>query len=156
MNEDRLNSFWNFPAGMGGYLNLTISDGEKIDGKVNFKNFQLMRSISEKKSQNDFRLAGNLNGSLHLEGTLRNPEINGKLNGDKFVFNDVGYYQTYVELKANKNDIKIDTLNIALNNRSIGNLKANYGFSTDSISLELKGSQLNLENLAETFTQKRA
>jgi hypothetical protein len=156
MDEDRLNSFWNFPAGMGGYLNLTISDGEKIDGKVNFKNFQLMRSISEKKSQNDFRLAGNLNGSLHLEGTLRNPEINGKLNGDKFVFNDVGYYQTYVELKANKNDIKIDTLNIALNNRSIGNLKANYGFSTDSISLELKGSQLNLENLAETFTQKRA
>ena len=41
-----------------------------------------------------------LNGKINVSGSIDDPKIIAQLGGDKFIFNNVGYYKLDFDLKA--------------------------------------------------------
>jgi hypothetical protein len=73
------------------------------------------------------------------------------LSADKFVVNEIGYYQALLSVKGDLNKIFIDSLSVSLNNNPLINGYLGYSFSADQLQGKLQGSNISLDGIFTTL-----
>lgn len=151
LGKQTLNAQFRFPAGIDGVISFNNLEDSKLSGYVHFQNFNVMQALSDSASRDDFRLLGAVNGHIDIGGSLQNPEIHGLLTGDKFVFNDVGYYQTELKFSAGSRLFSIDSLSVSLNNWPVLQGRGNMDFSNRTLTGSFAANNVDAEQILSTL-----
>ena len=140
----------NCPAGLFGRLHLDMAKNGLLEGKFHLKDLNIRPLLSDSLLSGKLRMLGQLNGNLELSNTIYDPVLKAKLQGDKFVFNKVGYYQAQLSVLARKSKIVLDTLSVSLNNLPLmdGNIMITYPGA--KIQGNLSGDQIDVEKIIST------
>lgn len=150
-NNQFLGGDFNLGKEVKGELYLDITKEEQLYGKVEFDKFNITRALTDSMIQNDFRSLGNLNGDIEISGTVYEPKIEGRILADKFVFNDIGYYQARMDFHADRSKFQTDTLTLSLNNVPIMAGSVNWTLLNNMIDASIEGHQVDLPDLLRTF-----
>ncbi len=134
-----------------GDLKIDLLSDKPLSGTFNFDDFNIMRLFADSVLSDDFRFQGSIDGQITLSGTLNDPVLNARLSGEKFVFNDVGYYQAEASLNATRERWKLDSLAISLNNIPILKGTLEHRQYNNELDGFISGSGVNAEQLFNTF-----
>ena len=150
LQDTRLLAQVKFPAGLSGKVNLDIKEDGPLRGEMHLSDFNIYSLLSDTLQANDLRLESRLNGNLSVNGTIRNPLLNAHLTGDRFIFNNIGYYRGDVDLHLNKEALNVDSLTVSVNNVPImdGNLRVR--FADQRLFGNITGNQVDVYNLLQT------
>lgn len=134
-----------------GDLKVDFTHKQYLTGNIRFNHFNIVKAFSDSVLANNFRFLGNINGSVLLRGDIKNPMLSADLTGDRFVFNDVGYYQAGLQLFASKDSVSVDSLFIAINNLPIIQGKGKADFKKHSVQGFFSGHDVDMEQLMSTL-----
>ncbi len=154
LSSDFLGGSFEFPEGIKGELYLDLAKDEQLSGNINITDFNVIQAFTDSAFNDDFRLQGSINGNVEVSGTFSDPKIRAHLYGDKFVFNEMGYYQTEVNLFADKTKISLDSINITLNNVPILQGEAGLSVLSNRIDGYLYGNEIDVEQMLATFVDE--
>lgn len=150
--NDFLQGNFHFPEGIDGDLSLDLSTSERLAASVKFDKFNIIRVFTDSLLQDEFHLLGQINGEIIVGGELRDPQLQAYLFGDKFVFNDIGYYQAELQISANQDSVIFDSVEVSLNNLPLIAGKGDWYPETKKLKAVLSGQQINVENISSTFS----
>ncbi len=139
-----------FPAGISGQLNLDLNGEGPLNGKVQLTDFNIFSALSDTLLANDLRLKSRLSGKLDLSGTLKNPKLEAHLSGDRFIFNNIGYYRSDMALRLDREVLNVDSLVVSLNNLPVmeGNLQVR--FTDERLLGNIAGTQVDVYNVLQS------
>ncbi len=151
ISPEKLSGQFNFQDQILGQVLIDLQKESYLSSQIKFNDFKIMRAISDSVSGDDFRLLGSVNGQLDLAGSFQNPVLNGNLTGDRFVFNDIGYYQFNLKFAANKSFVKLDSLLIAINNLPVIQGRGFADIQNDSLNADFSAKDVDFEQIWFTF-----
>ncbi len=151
VSSEKLNGWFNFQNQVLGQVDIDLKKESYLSTQVKLQDFKVMRALSDSVASDDFRLLGALNGELDLHGSFQNPELSGSITGDRFVFNDIGYYQFNLKFAANKSFIKLDSLLIAINNLPVIQGKGFADIKNDTLNAGFSAKDVDFEQIWFTF-----
>lgn len=152
ITEDAFYGTFKFMEGLRGHLDLNLAKEEnQIDGLISLDQFKVNHAWNSSTDLFDYRNLGELNGALKVNGTLKDPKLSASLEGNKFVFNDMGYFSNRLKLRLDKRALFVDTLNIYLNNAPILEANGTWSLLTNNISGNLHGEEVEASNIAKAF-----
>ncbi|APF19364.1 hypothetical protein Calab_3668 [Caldithrix abyssi DSM 13497] len=144
---DKFNGSFNFSNQLLGEINMDLTKSEYLSGKILFNDFRIIKALADSLKEDDLRALASLNGRLTLGGDLDNPRLMGEISGDRFIFNDIGYYQGNLKFDANKEFIKLDSLLIAINNLPVIQGKGFADIKNDSVNAFFNANDVDIEQL---------
>lgn len=150
-SPEKLNGQFNFQNQILGRVDIDLKKESYLSSQVKLQDFKVMRAFSDSVASDDFRLLGALNGELDLNGSFQNPVLSGAITGDRFVFNDIGYYQFNLKFAANKSFIKLDSLLIAINNLPVIQGKGFADIKNDTLNAGFSAKDVDFEQIWFTF-----
>ncbi len=150
-----LNGYFDFSRQIYGNIRIDLSKANYLSTKLTFNDFKIMQAISDSIDVDDFRMLGSLNGVLDIAGDFNNPKFSGNISGDRFVFNNIGYYQLELKFAGNKEFVKLDSLLIAINNLPILQGRGNVDIMNDSLDVHFTAQDVDVEQLWSTFSNKQ-
>jgi len=125
--ENFFGSHIQFEEGIKGNFFIDLEkENEELQGEITVDDFKIIRALTDMVSNEDYRYQGVINGSLQIGGSLKEPWINGHFFGDKFVLNEVGYYQPEIAFTANRTKVIADSIKLYHNNIEWLNGSLNY------------------------------
>ncbi len=154
MTAERINTKLHFPAGISGDLTLSTKMNNGVNGVIRFDKFNILRTLSDSTRAEDFRLQGTIDGEVAVNGTLHDPIFIAKLNGDKFVFNEIGYYQMSVLAVVSKQRVSVDSLSVSLNNLAVLTGKGNWDPELEVLNFRFSGKNLDMQKIVTSLTGK--
>ena len=149
-SEDFLNGTFNFGNEIRGLITIDFKDEEQVSGMIDFNKFKLLRAFSDANATDDMINQAEINGSVFLSGDINDPRVKADLFADKFVINNIGYYQAEIHLQSDSSKIFADTVVIYLNNLPIMNGALTYKIQDHSITSHLSGTNIDIEPLLAT------
>lgn len=129
-----------------GLIDINLSREEQIRAKLDLGDFAINKLLTDTTLSG----YGQLQGQVEVKGNLDDPRLSAVLYGDQIVINDIGYYSFNLELEADTTKTQIDTLYIALNNRSILNGRVNVDYQTQVVDALVQGNGIDIGYLAST------
>ena len=124
-----------------GEIDLNLNRENQLYGKINLDNFDIGMFFNDKT----FDKYGQISGIVNASGNLDNPIITAKLEGNKFVFNDIGYYKFNTQFTLANSILDLNALNISLNNSSILDGEAKVNLANDQISAKATGENIDAD-----------
>ncbi len=98
---------------------------------------------------------GEINGDVNIAGNLDNPKLSATISGDRFILNDMGYYSFDIKLAADSSFLRLDTVQVALNNTKLMGGRLNIDYNSDAIQALMHGENIEADYLMQTlFDQK--
>lgn len=151
LSPERMTGKFEFPEGITGNILFDVARGKKLDGTIDLNDLNVMQIFSDSLISDDFRLMGALNGRIRIGGDIANPNLAADIRGDKFVFNDIGYYQTSFKLRADTSRLVVDSLLVSLNNLPFvkGNLQVDL--KDQKTSGQFTGQGIDVEQILTTI-----
>ncbi len=153
--DDYFSGNFSFGDQISGNLNIDFTHEQYLNGKVCFNHFNIIQAFSDSVIANNFHFLGNINGKVLLKGDVRNPLVSMDLTGDRFVFNDVGYYQAGLQLFATKDSIAVDSLYIAINNLPVIQGKGIVNLKKRLVEGRFSGQDVDMEQLITTLAPNK-
>lgn len=150
-NNSFLGGDFNLGTGIDGEFYIDLTKEEQLVGQVLIEDFKIIQAFADSAVSSDFRNLGSLNGTMAIAGTVYEPTLHSRLVAEKFVFNDIGYYQAELDLKADRTMIKADTILISLNNSPVLQGNLNWTLLNNFIEGQFSGSDINLLDIMNTF-----
>ncbi len=152
LNPEKVKALFRFPAGINGRISFAPGLDDAISGEIQFQDFNVLQTFKDSTLAEDFRLQGNVNGKIVIDGTINDPLLTADLSGNKFVFNNIGYYQANLQAVVDKKRITVDSLDINLNNVNIMKGSGYWNPREDLVDLKLWGSQLDMQQIVASVT----
>ncbi|MCB9057346.1 MAG: hypothetical protein H6627_02200 [Calditrichae bacterium] len=150
--DDRfLGSYFAFDEGIEGRFFINLKSEEELQGNIDITNFKVFEAFSDKYIADDYRKQGEINGSLKISGTIKDPKVDVALSGEKFVLNEVGYYQPRLHCTIDRTKVLADTIRIFHNNYKILSGSLEWGLLSNQIMGSLSGDELDVPTLLKTF-----
>ena len=146
-----LGSYFNFENEIDGNFFLDVNKDEQLSAAINFKKFKIYQVLLDHFPADDFRYQAVINGQVNLSGSLKDPQLMASLNGDKFVFNNLGYYQPDFDVRLSGTRLNVDTLKLYNNNKLVMDGFFNWSFLNDQIDGQLVGAEIELPYLLQTL-----
>ena len=131
-----------------GDIDINLHRDSQIQSRITIDNMK----VDDLLNKTLFGEEGAINGEVTITGTLDDPEINSTLTGDRWMINDVGYYNVLMDLTLKDNRLYVDPFHVALNDSSILDGTLGLQFLKKQISVTAKGNSINAQNLFKTFT----
>ncbi|HID38925.1 MAG TPA: hypothetical protein EYP36_05370 [Calditrichaeota bacterium] len=151
LTPEKVEAVLRFPAGIIGKFSFAPGLDDAIRGQIRFQNFNVLQTFQDSTLSEDFRVQGSINGNILVDGTIQEPLLVADLSGDKFVFNDIGYYQANIHAAADKKRITLDSLDISLNNVNITKGSGYWDMQKKLIDLKLSGSDLDMQQIVTSI-----
>jgi len=150
-NNQFIGGEFDLGGGLNGELYVDITKEEQLHGQINFKDFKVVQAFSDTLATNDFRYQGNINGQIGLTGTVYEPKVSGELHAEKFVYNNIGYYQAELKFNADHTKVSADTVMISLNNLPIMDGRLTWTLLNNQITGFVSGSEIDLTDILRTL-----
>lgn len=155
-NSTLLASHFFFDDGIYGEFIVDLSkENEEIAGEVFIEKLKILKAFSGTSFENDIRYQGEISGKLGLSGSLKSPQIQGDIHGDRFVINDVGYFQPEFSFMLDNTSLSLDLIKISHNNSLVLNGNLDWAFLTDQIDGVVSGDSLDVETFLNAFNYKK-
>ncbi len=151
VSPEKLRGDFNFKNQVSGTVSIDLKKSEYLFSQIMFRDFRVIKALADSIQDDDLRALGSLDGQLIIEGSLNDPRIRGEIAGDRFVFNEIGYYQGNLKFEANKEFIKLDSLLIAINNLPVIQGKGFADIKRDSLQANFKAQEVDVEQLLVTL-----
>lgn len=152
-NPTQLASHFSFNEGIDGEIIVDLSEkNDQLKGKINFTDFKILQ-LFEDNNINGYGKEGEINGNITLFGDLISPGLKGEFTGNKFVINEIGYYQPQISFDLNRSTLNVNKIKIFHNNNEITGGYLNWDFKTNELNGTLKGDSLDLTTLFKTLSQ---
>ncbi|RMH64168.1 MAG: hypothetical protein D6677_05670 [Calditrichaeota bacterium] len=145
-----LGSYFNLGPGIKGSFFLKHDTVTRISGAITLDRFNI-HTITEPNRNDDYRKQAYLDGTLQLSGTLDAPVLQGKVGGNRFIFNGQGYYQPQFVISANRTQVALDSVHIYHNNIPVLNGRLVWTFLNDQIHGRVQGNKVDAETLLKTL-----
>ncbi len=155
LSNDFFGGSFQSAQGIDGDLYFDLKKEEQLSGIVNFHDFNILPFFKDSASTDDFRMQGRINGAIEIGGRYDDPNIKADLYGDKFVFNDIGYYRAELKMQADRFKARVDTLVFSLNNIPILGGNVDLSLLNKRINAKLQGHNVDAEKLLTTFVSDR-
>ena len=130
-----------------GEVDLNLNRENQLYSRINLENFDIGMFFNNKT----FDKYGQLSGIVNANGNLDNPNVSAKLEGNRFVFNDIGYYKFATQLTLKDSILNINSFNISLNNSSILNGIAKVNLENDNINALASGKNIDADYIFRTI-----
>ncbi|KAA3617395.1 MAG: DUF748 domain-containing protein [Calditrichaeota bacterium] len=149
--ENFFGSQINFEEGIAGNFYLDLEkQANQLQGEITINDFKIIRALSN-SSNDDYRYQGEINGDILFGGSLKEPWMKADLRGDKFVLNDIGYYQPEVKFTADRTRFIADSVKISHNNIELLNGNLEWGLLNNHISGYFSGQGIEIPSLIKSF-----
>ena len=152
LNENQLKGSLTSDSYLQAKINLDFTTNQIMNTLIDFDGFRLS-NLFEKDSLTEL---GEISGSIRINGLMAHPIIQAALNGDRFVRNNIGYYRFDLILNADSSLVLIDSLKVYLNNTPVLKGHVMVDLNRDHINLSAGGSQVNFEDIVQTFNNQSA
>jgi hypothetical protein len=129
-----------------GELDLNLNRKNQIFSKINLDHFDVGAFFKDNTNEH-----GQLSGIVTANGSLDNPVVNAKLEGDRFVINDIGYYKFDTQLTLEDSLLDLTSLKISLNNSPILNGNVKMNLSNDIIYASATGNNIDADYIFRTI-----
>jgi hypothetical protein len=157
---NRFDSEYEFRFG-DGYLRGTIQSNSSLKGvlDIDVNRDEQIRSMVEFTGLNPNEFLNKdvlneeaaVNGLISIRGDMADPEYQVRLQGDRFIISDVGYYRFNIALDSQNRNLAIDTLGITLNNKPVLNGSGMLDFASQIVDLHASGAGLDAESISRTI-----
>ena len=131
---------------MVGFVDINMALEEQIKATLDLEKFEVNKLLTDTTLSG----YGEINGKIEINGSLDDPKMIAKLNGDRFIINDMGYYSFDVNLQADTSQFLIDTLEVALNNRTILNGSVNVDYKSKWVEAIAEGNEIDTEYILKS------
>jgi len=98
---------------------------------------------------------GEINGNVAVTGSLDDPKLEASISGDRFIFNDMGYYSFDMKLAADSSLFRLDTIQVALNNTKLLGGLVDIDYNSDTIMALMHGENIEADYLMQTLFNKK-
>jgi len=151
LREGILNGLFDFPSGIKGDVQLDLINKGQLSGGFEMNDFCISAALSDTVLTNEVLLQNQLSGKIELGGTITDPEISAQVNAERFVFNDKGYYQAEMSVRADEKQLLVDSIKVSLNNLAFieGNFIAR--FADRNLSGNFSGNGMDVSKILETI-----
>ncbi len=141
-----LGSYFNFENTLKGDFFIDLNQPSTLSGNIKLNHFKLYK-LAGLKPGDDYKTQAYLDGKVNISGSLKEPRLDGYISGDRFVFNDQGYFKPELKIRVNRTRLAVDTLNIFQNNRPILTGRATWHFLNDQIFGYAGGDNIDLATI---------
>ncbi len=141
-----------FPAGIDVQMNMDLVQKGKLNGAIELNDFNLFNSFSDSAFSVDHKFQGFLNGQVEFAGSYQRPKVEARLQMERMILNDVGYYQAYAGFKSDLQNFTLDSLQLSLNNLPLLSAYGNVDWQSKRISGQATGKQVDLEHILRTVS----
>jgi len=131
---------------MVGLVDINMTREDQINAILDLEKFEINKLLTDTTLSG----YGEINGKIKINGSLDDPQMVAKLNGDRFIINDMGYYSFDVDLHADTSQFLIDTLIVALNNRAILNGSINVDYKSKWVEAIAEGKEIDTEYILKS------
>ena len=131
---------------MFGFVDINMAREEQIKATLDLEKFEVNKLLTDTTLSG----YGEINGKIEINGSLDDPKMIAKLNGDRFIINDMGYYSFDVNLQADTSQFLIDTLEVALNNLTILNGSVNVDYKSKWVEAIAEGKEIDIEYILKS------
>ncbi len=134
-----------FNEGIKGHLFVDLEkEEEQLQGELSIDAFKLIKAFSDIGADNDYRYQAEINGNVQIGGSLKSPWLKAHFFGDKFVFNEIGYYQPEIAFSVDRTKVVADSIKIYHNNIEWLNGNLEWGLLNNQISGYFNGTGLDV------------
>ena len=119
INPHKIETNFQFDEKLNGRFMVNWDSSAAIDGDFKINNLNLYQVFNDSGRVGDYRRQGALSGRITLNGSLEKPVLKAQLTGDRFVLNDVGYYQPVIRVFADRTKIDFGEVRLNYNNTSL-------------------------------------
>ncbi len=131
---------------MVGFVDINMTREEQIKATLDLEKFEVNKLLTDTTLSG----YGEINGKIEINGSLDDPNMIAKLNGDRFIINDMGYYSFDINLQADTSQFLIDTLEVALNNLTILNGSVNVDYKSKWVEAIAEGKEIDIEYILKS------
>ena len=147
LDKGFLNGTFNFPAGVNGKVALEMRDEGRVSASASFSDFCLTAALTDTLAADDYMQQNRISGTILLDGTMQQPHVHAQLNADRFVFNKIGYYRADIVLDADKENIRVDSLRVSLNNVAVSEGNFSFSLTDKALNGNFTGSDVDIEKI---------
>ncbi|GEM_PF-3065108 len=151
INDQNIVSRLNFPSGINGSVLLDLTKNGAVSGRLNVHDFNPFQIFSDSTFIRNANYEGQVNGTLSLSGSFKDPHLSARLSGDRFILNNIGYYQGSLIAEADKKTFGLDSLSLSLNNVPILAGTMAGDLAAESLRGHFSASSCELQPLIHTF-----
>ena len=148
--DDYLNASIYSNHAIAGIVDINLTHEEQINATLDLKKFEINKLLTDTTLSG----YGEIDGRINVNGSLDNPKMIAKLKGDRFIFNDMGYYSFNTEFQSDTSQFIIDTLKVALNNRPILEGYANIDYQSKWVEAFGEGKGIDIEYILKSFDKE--
>ena len=124
-----------------GAVDIKMARSDQILATLDFNNFEVNKLLTDTTLSG----YGELNGKIEVRGSLDDPKLVAKLQGDRIIINDMGYYSFDMELKSDTSQFLIDSMKVALNNRAILSGSVDVDYKSELVNARIEGKEIDTE-----------
>ena len=143
LNREHLSAWFNFQDNITGDVQINWLSDAQISGGLKFTDLNFYKIFTADTIKNDYRKQGTVSGEITLAGNIDRPLLQGELKGNRFVFNNIGYFQPTIKIKANRTQIDLQDIRIDQNNSTILHGNISWFLLNNHVKGELKGSNVD-------------
>jgi len=130
-----------------GIVDINMAREEQIRATLDLEKFEINKLLTDTTLSG----YGEINGKIQINGSLDDPKMIATLKGDRFIINKMGYYSFDVDLQSDTSQFIIDTLKIALNNRSILNGSVNIDYKSKWVEAIAEGKEIDTDYILKSI-----
>ena len=134
-------------SSMKGVLDIDVNRAEQIRSVIEFTGLHPNEFLNKQVLNEEAAVTG----LLSIHGEISDPQYQVRLQGDRFIINDVGYYRFNLALDSQRRNLEIDTLGISLNNKPVLNGSGMLDFAARTVDLQASGAGLDAESISRTI-----
>ncbi len=139
------------PNMLSGDLFVGAEADDPFHGNINIAHFALENYLENSPGLSNIVQEGKLLGTMKIDGTVGNPDIDFDLQGADLIVNQVGYYDAHISGSLKDQYLEFEDLWLRLNGDSVMTASFNWNLQSDSINIKAAGSEIESNFLAETI-----
>jgi len=128
-----------------------LKEEDQLDGKIEIEEFKVLQTLFDNYPEDDYRYQNEIYGEIDIFGTLKNPRVKSRLYGEKFVLNNVGYFQPELYFSLDRTSVRLDTIRISHNNMEIVKGNLSWTLLNDQVFGEIAGNNLNITTIFDAL-----
>lgn len=130
-----------------GEIDINLNRNNQLSSNVNLDNFDIAMFFNNEEKNR----YGTISGTVNAKGSLDNPVVDANLIGDRFVFNDIGYYKFDTQFTLTDSVLGLNSIDVSLNNSPILNGEAVANLTDKDIIAKAKGSNIDADYIFKSI-----
>lgn len=124
-----------------------LNEKQEISGSFKMNNADLTYVLDGLLMNPSFAILGLIDGNIVIDGTMENPIARGSLSFEDLIYRGDGYYSGDAEIVLSDNKVRIERLDLSLEDRHLLAAVGTVGLKDKEMDIEVTGKDVHVPTL---------